>query len=89
MSVIIVGMNMPKHCYDCPVCYDYMGCSITGNGLDWENCDKVRLEDCPSKSIDGLIKEIKNIDLDKTTNDFYGMQKKVIEVVKEYCEVKE
>ena len=50
MSVIVTGMDMPKSCYDeCPLCYDYMCCSATGTKMDWFNCDKERLEDCPLK----------------------------------------
>lgn len=100
MSVIVAGMDMLKHCYDCPICYDYMGCSITGNGLDWENCDKVRLENCPLKSIDGLIEKIQNVsDIEPLIQGgaYYGnrykkadqLKNEIIEIIKEYCEVKE
>lgn len=58
MSVIVTGMDIPKYCSDCSMRYYNMGCWITENGLDWENCDKIRLEDCPLKSIDGLIDKI-------------------------------
>ena len=30
MSIIIKGMGMPSHCYDCPLCYDMMSCTATG-----------------------------------------------------------
>lgn len=28
MSILIKGMEMPKSCSDCPMCYDMMQCSI-------------------------------------------------------------
>lgn len=28
MSVIINGIDMPKSCYDCPMCYDLMECVV-------------------------------------------------------------
>lgn len=28
MSVLIKGMNMPESCYDCPMCYDMMECTV-------------------------------------------------------------
>ena len=29
MSVLIKGMEMPKNCSDCPLCYDMMECSVS------------------------------------------------------------
>ena len=86
MSLLIEHMDMPKNCYNCPMCYDYMGCSITGNGLDWENCDKIRLEDCPLKSIDGLIEKITQLPTQENTEvqDMYQAYD-VLRTIKEYC----
>ena len=28
MSVLIKGIDMPESCYDCPMCYDMMECSV-------------------------------------------------------------
>lgn len=66
--------------YYCKALDRFMEYDIVDGGVDILGKPK----DCPLKSVEWLIKEIKNIDLDKTTNDFYGMQKKVIEVIKEY-----
>lgn len=33
MSILIPGMEMPTRCWDCPMCYDMMACTITG--LNW------------------------------------------------------
>lgn len=83
---VIVRMDMPNRCYDCPICYDMMGCPITGNGLDWENYDKVKLEDCPLKSIDGLIEKITQLHTQENTEgqDMYQAYD-VVKTIKEYC----
>lgn len=28
MSILIKGMEMPKNCCDCPMCYDMMECTV-------------------------------------------------------------
>lgn len=64
--------------------------SVIVKGMDMPDCQECNFRaefcdlvvGCPRKSVERLIKEIKNIDLDKTTNDFYGMQKKVMKLSK-------
>ena len=51
-------MNMPKCCSDCDLCYDMIGCSVSGinRGDDWwEIMDKKRIDSCP------IIAEIPDI----------------------------
>ena len=90
MGAIITGIDIPKECINCPLKNSDDNCLVQSWKLydNWETWDDMKVT-CPIKSINGLIKEIKNIDLDKSTNDFYGMQKKIIKVIKEYCEVTE
>ena len=47
MSLYIRGMVLPKSCADCPLNYDYMGCSV--NGVRWWSDTFVRLEFDPNK----------------------------------------
>ena len=54
MSVLIINMEMPTNCADCPLNYDQMACGVTGTGwwsdsmvlLNFDS-DKERLHDCP------------------------------------------
>ena len=90
MSVIVIGMDTPQHCYDCSVCYDYMACSITESRMDWKKCDKERHKDCPLKSIDGLIEKITQLPTQENTegqNMFQAYD--VLRTIREYCEVSE
>lgn len=50
-DILIIGMEMPKTCSQCPLCYDYMKCSLRdgrfshmGESFD---CCEMRLADCP------------------------------------------
>ena len=50
-DILIRGMEMPKTCSQCPLCYDYMMCSLRdgrfsrmGESFD---CCEMRLADCP------------------------------------------
>ena len=47
--MIQVDIEMPQNCYNCPMLYDGMGCIITGEGVDWNDYDKKRLDTCPVK----------------------------------------
>ena len=69
MSVIVTGMDIPTNCSDCPIEYDMINCSVTDTRLDWSNMDKKRLQDCPLKSVDGLVKEIKDWQTDIHDNE--------------------
>lgn len=51
MPDILIRMEMPKTCSQCPLCYDYMMCSLRdgrfsrmGESFD---CCEMRLADCP------------------------------------------
>lgn len=45
---VMIDMEMPKCCSDCPILYDDMLCPITGTNIaDWNEIDKQRLPDCP------------------------------------------
>lgn len=91
MTVILVD-KIPQNCGECPLCYEDNYFSIdppnqcnfayAPMGLDITK----KHEDCPLKSVDGLIEKI-----DKKANSgqwseatVYGM-KKAIAIIKEYC----
>ena len=61
MSVIIIGMDTPRCCYGCKyrieVCGLHSKCSIT-NRLIFRSEEFGKLDKCPIKSIDELVKEI-------------------------------
>lgn len=58
MSVIVMGMEMPKNCVNCPICHtnwdNYAYCAIGKS----ETCDDKRPDDCPLKSVDELVEKI-------------------------------
>lgn len=92
MSVIVKGMEMPESCFKCKLKLEsrcpYLIESTSGV------FDK-KLKNCPLKSIEGLIAEIEHITPKATVR--YGKLSidsclmipvdKVIETIKEYCEV--
>ena len=105
MSVIVVGMEMPKSCG---------GCNASGTGVcrkwfDVKELGSKRSEDCPLKSVDGLIEEIEgsieelrkyNEQLHYRSN-FHGTPEihsisgqiagllKTVEIIKTYCGMEE
>ena len=88
---VIVGMDMPKSCYACKL---RKGCNCIIKKMYLPDLS-VQNQDCPLKSIDGLIdKIIERGDLytiggragGKSVK--FGMQI-AIKIIKEYCEVKE
>lgn len=84
MSVIVIGMDMPKNCKECR--------KASSHEIVAMDCVLLRHTDCPLKSIDGLLDYIKhniaNIAwyFDKDWDDGFDYLSKVI---KEYCEVSE
>lgn len=51
MNVLIKGIAMPKSCYDCPMCYDTIQCTVKdinfwGEELPMDFCNE-RHPDCP------------------------------------------
>lgn len=94
MSVIIIGMDVPKSCDACRLSYADVcppkDCTVHRNVIN-----RTKLNDCPFKSIDGLIKKIVNSpsdvgqDMYKTKYDgAVRRQNEIIEIIKEYCEDK-
>ena len=49
--MIQIDIPMPKHCYDCPICYDGYLCPIVGKHMDFAICDIQRMNFCPLKEI--------------------------------------
>lgn len=47
MSILIKGMKMPTRCWDCPMCYDMIGCSLTGER--WWSDSHVYLDFSPNE----------------------------------------
>ena len=92
MAVIVTGMDMPKEKCD--------GCSFRlGGGSDY--CTKMddktwviqELKICPLKSVEGLIEKVEKLKPNNPNFEHYTGETRainsVIEVIKEYCEVKE
>ena len=50
-DILIKGMEMPKTCSQCPLCYDYMMCSLRDGRFSHMgepfDCCEMRLADCP------------------------------------------
>lgn len=87
MAVIIAGMYEPDCCKDCYMSAGY-GCEIKGQIMTTEEM-KYRDEDCPIKSVEGLIEKLSKEQW-KTGDPSvaYGFAK-AIDIIKEYCEVEE
>ena len=85
MSVIITGMDMPKE----------NNCKFCEKDCFWQGADVDRndhIEDCPLKSVDGLIEEIKKMKITsgvKNQGTWNECLYYVTERIKEYCEVSE
>lgn len=47
--MLMVDMDMPKSCFSCPLCYDFLYCPITETRTDDRHADDERLPDCPLK----------------------------------------
>ena len=85
MSVIITEMDMPKECTDC-LLHNNLGDYCRGR---LEIASIVRgKNDCPLKSIEGLIDQI---NLEICSPNYYCSETetagKIIDIIKEYCEV--
>ena len=90
MSVIITGMDMPKHCYDCGCHNGENGeCQVTGS-YDTHYNEPPR--SCPLKSVDGLISGLEAHKWNKNEGSkaiYDSAINDAITYIKEYCEVKE
>lgn len=59
MSVMIIGMNIPNCCYECPL-EKSMGCSVTGASFYWEETDKNGLPTKRRENFDKYNERLKN-----------------------------
>lgn len=88
MSVIFIGMDMPKCCASCrcsgtDVCRKWMP-------MDLDFIGKKVHDDCPLKPVDGLTKRIEDeCPSNQCTGELSGYAdaiKDVLEIIKQYCE---
>ena len=100
MAVIVKGMDMPESCSDCPICHckgkdepwNYY-CSATMNDINIQEWDLTRNDNCPLRSVEGLIEYIKKhsypVRYDRNSIE-QGMTITGIEqAIKEYCGLEE
>ena len=87
MSVIVTDMDMPKCCRDCD--YECINDIFVSDIILKSEYIHKRHEDCPLKSVEGLIEKIKEywIQCDDLLQapTLRGIRK----IIKEYCEVEE
>lgn len=99
MAVIVKGMDMPESCSDCPICHckgkdepwNYY-CSATMNDINIQEWDLTRNDNCPLRSVDGLIEKIET-DMSHYMYDDYGNTTTehdvLVGIIKEYCGLEE
>ena len=51
MSVLIKGMEMPENCWDCPLQYDYICCSVMDDIELTDENEKKRDSNCPLEEV--------------------------------------
>lgn len=93
MGVVIRGMDLPECCGKCRDCRivlpNEMKCYRTKSTMDWELGENRRMADCPLKSVDGLIDEIKS--LSNANTDYWNDnadtvdREDLIDTIREYC----
>ena len=83
MSVIVTNANMPPTCWNCDFIDGGDDCFFLRENAQIES----RYENCPLKSVEGLIDYIKDVDRDYRYNGHNLSIDGVIEIIKEYCEV--
>lgn len=44
---ILIKMEMPKSCSDCPMCCDYYYCNLARRGFGEADCVEIRMDWCP------------------------------------------
>lgn len=69
--MILIDMQMPKNCLDCPACNEYLMCAIPVNGRGWGENDvrefgQGRPEWCP-------LKEQEAVTIKKTKEHGFGV----------------
>ena len=55
--MLLIDMDMPKCCSDCPLMYDYLECSVTKKRLK-STMENERLADCPLSESIGVSVEV-------------------------------
>ena len=98
MATIVTGMEMPESCSECPICHckgkddpwNYY-CSATMNDINVQEWDLTRYNNCPLKSVEGLIEKIEQAKSNPLNQSPYfdnGLIK-AMEIIKEYCGMEE
>ena len=88
MAVIITGMYTPENCKNCYLGCGY-GCEIKGKIMTTKEMES-KPEDCPVKTIDGLIDAIKTGDVLRCKDNLgniFTSNSDIFEIIKEYCEI--
>lgn len=49
--MLLIDMEIPACCEDCPICYDFMCCPITDTHVDYATMDEKRLPNCPLREL--------------------------------------
>ena len=88
MAVINIEKEMPE---SCGMCDHRTVCTVFGKG--WADANNryslgvhSRLDDCPLKSVDGLIEEIRTETSNPFRNsDYQDGLMKAMDIIKEYC----
>lgn len=78
---VIIDMDMPNGCIECPLFADVFNSCPFGHIDDASH----RLDNCPLKSTDEMIAEIKNI---KTIGNTWelAVKEEVIDILNKYCD---
>ena len=50
--MLLIDMDMPNCCENCPICYDFVCCPITDTHMDYASMDYERLPNCPLSRCD-------------------------------------
>ena len=94
MAVIVKGMDMPKSCKKCPA-FATSACELWSKHKTYSDQMSKRHDDCPLKSVDELIEQIRRQEfVHFTDNGGYYMTpaeiKDVLEtIINRYCGLEE
>lgn len=92
MAVIVT--KAPKSCFECPA-FATKACGLWDKAKTYSDQKTRRHEDCPLKSVEGLIERIRRQEfVHHTDNGGYYMEPAeikdvVISIIKEYCGLEE
>ncbi len=87
MAVIVAGMYVPKCCNECYLAAGY-GCEIKCQIMTTKEMES-KPDDCPVKSMDGLIDAIKTgeaLRCKDTAGNIFTLNDHIFDIIKEYCE---